>query len=157
MFSNAKLCAIQQGIFSEFFDIGRGCRQGDPISPYLFVLCAEIMGIMIRNNPDIKGIFIKRNEYRLLQYADDTVVLLDGTKSSLTCALSLVDQFSKYSGLKPNYEKTRCIKIGSMSQENINICSDFNLHWSQEPFTVLGITYSVDLNPNSMNELNFQP
>ena len=32
---DAKLCVIQNGIFSEFFNIGRGCRQGDPISNIL--------------------------------------------------------------------------------------------------------------------------
>ena len=45
--------------FSSFFNIGRGCRQGDPISPYLFLLCVEIMAILIRKNQNIKGICIK--------------------------------------------------------------------------------------------------
>jgi hypothetical protein len=58
--------------------MGRGCGQGDPISPYLFLLCAEIMGLMIRNNSLIKGITIKQKEYKLLQYADDTVLFLNG-------------------------------------------------------------------------------
>lgn len=58
LFSKASLCVIQNGFFSDFFEIGRGCRQGDPISPYLFILCAEIMGILIRNNLNIKGIVI---------------------------------------------------------------------------------------------------
>ena len=33
-----KLCVIQHGFFSSFFKIGRGCRQGDPISSYIFYL-----------------------------------------------------------------------------------------------------------------------
>ena len=63
------------------------------------------MGIMIRNNTLIKGITTVGKEFKLFQYADDTVLLLDGSKNSLKSALSLVDQFSKFSGLKPNYEK----------------------------------------------------
>ena len=47
-FNDFKLCVIQNGIYSEFFRIGRGCRQGDPISPYIFLFCVEIMGAMIR-------------------------------------------------------------------------------------------------------------
>ena len=154
---DAKLCVIQNGIFSEFFNIGRGCRQGDPISSYLFLICAEIMGIMIRNNTLIKGITTVGKEFKLLQYADDTVLLLDGSKNSLKSALSLVDQFSKFSGLKPNYEKTQCIKIGSLRYDSVLHDEFISLNWSQEPFTILGITYCVSLESNSMFKLNFTP
>ena len=101
-------------VFSTFFNIGRGCRQGDPISPYLFLLCVEIMGILIRKKPQkIKGITICNKEYKLFQYADDTGIFMNGTENSLKNALVLLDQFSKYSGLTPNFEKTQCIWIGS--------------------------------------------
>ena len=53
------------------------------------------MGIMIRNNTLIKGITTVDKEFKLLQYADDTILdlLLDGSKNSLKLAISLVDQF----------------------------------------------------------------
>ena len=80
LYNGAQLCVIQNGIFSKFFYIGRGCRQGDPVSPYIFNLCVEIMGMMIRQNKDIQGIRIGREKICLLQYADDTAIFLDGTE-----------------------------------------------------------------------------
>ena len=67
---------------SDAFNLRRGCRQGDPISPYLFILCAEILGKMVRQNSDIKGLTINGTEYKLSQYADDTQLILDGTEKS---------------------------------------------------------------------------
>ena len=59
-----------------FFRLKRGCRQGDPISPYIFILCVEILGKMIRNSRIGK-------EFKLSQYANDTQMFLDGTENSL--------------------------------------------------------------------------
>ena len=115
--NDIKLCVIQHGFFSEFFSIGSGCLQGDPASPYIFLLCVEILGLMIRENKDINGIYFFGREYRLLQYADDTTILLDGYEISLKSALSFVDQFAKFSGLKPNYDKTCCIWIGLLKMK----------------------------------------
>ena len=67
---------------SDFFYLKRGCRQGDPISPYIFILCGEILGKMIRNNNDIYGIIIDNKEYKISQYADDTQLFLNGSENS---------------------------------------------------------------------------
>ena len=48
-----------------------GVRQGDPLSPYLFLIAIEIMAISIRTNENIEGIQIGEDETRTLLYADD--------------------------------------------------------------------------------------
>lgn len=82
-YSGIKSCVIQNGIASDYFYPQRGCRQCDPISPYLFLLCAEVLGILIRKIKDIKGIIIEGEEYKLSQYADDTTLFSDGSPESL--------------------------------------------------------------------------
>ena len=54
----SETCIFQNGFMSNFYGLRRGCRQGDPISPYLFILYAEILGKMVRKNKEIKGISI---------------------------------------------------------------------------------------------------
>ena len=63
------LPAITQSDFlkSTFYKLGRGCQQGDPISPYLFLVFAEILALKIKNNKKIKGITINKEEYLISQ------------------------------------------------------------------------------------------
>lgn len=74
LYDKAKLCILQKGIFSYFFLIGEGCPHGDPVSSYLFSLCVESMGLIIRQNKNIKVIGIEKECVTLLQYVDDTVL-----------------------------------------------------------------------------------
>lgn len=138
-------CIIQNGFMSDFFRLNRGCRQGDPISPYIFILCAEILGQMIRKADKIKGIKINDKEFRLSQYADDTQIFLDGSENSLRETLSILNTFYNLCGLKINVEKTKAIWIGSLSNSNIKICNDYKLDWNQGPFKILGVTFTTEL------------
>ena len=114
---------------SDFFNLKRGCTQGDPISPYIFILCAEILEKMIKNNRDIKGIQINNKEFKLSQYADDTQLLLDGSEISLKEALRTLKQYYIMSGLKINVDKTRDLWIGSLSNSEETLCDEYPLDY----------------------------
>ena len=151
--NGSESCIIQNGFMSESFSLKRGCRRGDPISPYLFVLTAEILGHMIRNNQHIQGIKIDNIVFKLSQYADDTQIFLDGSERSLRETLNVLNQFYSMSGLKINVEKTRAIWIGILSNSVTGLCRAFNLDWNQGPFRVLGVNFSSSV--NDVWELNY--
>ena len=130
---------------SEFFNLKRGCRQGDAISPYIFILCAEILGKMVRDNEIITGINISGKKFRLSQYADDTQLFLDGTEQSLKETLNVLKLFYLMSGLKINVEKTRAIWIGSLSHSNRQLCKEYKLDWSQGSFKILGVNFTAEV------------
>ena len=131
--NNVKLSVNQCGNLSSFFGIGRGCRQGDPVSTFLFILCAEILGIMIRNNMNISGIIINDKEHKLSQYADDTLFLLDGTSKSLNATLNVLYEYSQFSGLKVNFEKTHAVWIGVNKYSTASIKQGGNYHGGKQP------------------------
>ena len=64
-FNNNIQASIRQSEFlSKFFSIQRGCRQGDPIASYLFLLCCQIMYHMVNNNINIKGITVNNHTHK---------------------------------------------------------------------------------------------
>ena len=52
---NQESCVINGGTTTKSFKLNRGARQGDPISAYLFILAFEILFLLIKENPHIKG------------------------------------------------------------------------------------------------------
>ena len=81
-YTNINSCVHVNGQYSQWFDMKRGKRQGDPLSPYLFLICAELLASVIRQNESIHGINILDEEILLSQFADDTTFFLDGTRES---------------------------------------------------------------------------
>ena len=79
---------------------------------HIFILCAEILAIKIRNNEKIKGIKINNIDFKLVQFADDTTIILDVSENSLTETLNELENFAIISGLKVNFQKTQLIWIG---------------------------------------------
>ena len=77
---NSNSRVILNGHLSQPFPLHRGCRQGDPISPYLFILCSEYLTLAFENTNTIESITLHNKENWLSQYADDTSAFLKATE-----------------------------------------------------------------------------
>ena len=59
------------GQYFEWFDVKRGTRQGDPLSPCVYLICAEMLSLLIHQNKIIHGVKMLDEERLLSQFADD--------------------------------------------------------------------------------------
>ena len=89
-------------------------QAGDPISPYLFIICSEILALAIKKDKKLEGTKLSKKEHKLSQYADDTTVFLKASEKNLKLCLKILQWFYEISGLKINIKKIKVIQIGSI-------------------------------------------
>jgi len=74
LYTNIPSCVLNNGLCSPYFEVQSGVSQGNPLSPYLFIIAVEILAIAIQTNKDIQGLQIGKEEFTLVQYANDLTV-----------------------------------------------------------------------------------
>ena len=143
-YHDIETCILNNGWSSNFFKLERGVRQGCPLSPYLFILCAEVLADAIRNDNNIKGITADGQEIKISLYADDTTLILDGSRASFQNSLQVLEFFSLISGLRLNYKKTEVLWIGANAGSEEKLCPEHDLKWMKDKVKTLGVWLSTD-------------
>ena len=148
-YTNVESAVLNNGYLTNWFKLSKGVRQGCPLSPYLFILSAEILSIKIRHVPTVEGISIFGNELKMSQFADDTNLFF-ADLVSVENALNIVVDFERISGLQLNMKKTKAIWLGKWANSKSN---PLGMKWMHSPVKILGAHFSYDEKSN--NELNF--
>ena len=155
LYKDASSCVLNNGWTTQFFKTSRGVRQGCPMSPYLFILCAEIFAIEVRKNKDIEGIKIGEETHKIIQFADDTALTLKYEQNTLQEICNTLSGFSQISGLSVNLEKTTIMRIGSIKYSDCKIPLQNNIQWTNDYIKLLGTVIPNDR--SRLTELNYTP
>ncbi|PNX59423.1 ribonuclease H, partial [Trifolium pratense] len=123
--TSSNLSLLWNGNKMPSFKPSHGLRQGDPLSPYLFILCMEKLSIAINDAVQHGAwtpINISDNGPRLshLFFADDVLLFTKAKNSQLRFINDLFARFSQASGLKINLSKSRAFYSGGIPQAKIN-------------------------------------
>ncbi|XP_071688225.1 uncharacterized protein [Rutidosis leptorrhynchoides] len=94
-----------------YFHGGRGLRQGDPISPYLFTLVMEVLNLILANSIKVNPLFkfhvgCKKMKLTHVCFADDLLVFCHGDVNSIKVIKQALEEFSQVSGLLPDMHKS---------------------------------------------------
>ena len=138
LYNKPLACAYNNGFWSEFFEPTRGTRQGCCYSPIVFTLVVEILGLAIRQNENIKGIKVGEEEIKSGQFADDLWASLLASERNTNAILQELEDFSKFSGLQINSDKSAVLRIGLWKNSNARFYTMRRLFWSPNPIKILG-------------------
>ncbi|XP_058726432.1 uncharacterized protein LOC131597777 [Vicia villosa] len=149
---SSHMSVMVNGSTTKEFKVEKGLRQGDPISPFLFVIVAEgLKGLVNRavENGDFKGFNFKRRCFiDVLKFSDDTILIGDGSWSHLWAIKSVLRAFEMVSGLGINFHKSKLIGI-NISDNFLEIAANFlGCRREGKEFTFLGLP--IGSNPRRM-------
>ena len=113
------ILVFQTHVTTDWFQIGKGVRQGCILSPCLFNLYAEY----IMRNAGLEeaqaGIRIAGRNISNLRYVDDTILMAE-SEEEIKSLLMKVKEESEKVGLKPNIQKTKIIACGPITSWQID-------------------------------------
>ncbi|KAE8690635.1 hypothetical protein F3Y22_tig00110893pilonHSYRG00157 [Hibiscus syriacus] len=142
-YTDARYSIVLNGSLVGYFKGAKGIRQGDPLSPTLFVLVMNVLSNIL-NKAALKGIFAFHPKCRKiglthLSFADDLLIFCKGNLESVMGVIIVLDCFYEYSGLKLNAGKCEIFTAG-ISAHNLDSIINFSgFKHGRLPVRYLGI------------------
>ena len=144
--STVQFTLLVNGSMTQTFKPSKGLRQGDPISPYLFLLCANVLSLALlkaKLNKAIQGITVGRNGYTFthLFFADNSLLFFKKDNKSLQNIHNILQWYCNLLGQNINLAKSDlfslpiCLKMSKFPQPILS-----RLIWSKTLVNTLALT-----------------
>jgi hypothetical protein len=135
---------LLNGVPGRRFHCRRGVRHGDPLSPLLFVLAADLLQSIINKAKDcgilkLPILLSCGSDFLIIQYADDTILILEACPRQLFFLKAMLNSFADSTGLHVNYNKSNIYPINVSEQKMALLANTFHCKVGALPFTYLGL------------------
>jgi hypothetical protein len=129
---------------SQYFSTYQGLRQGDPLSPMIFNLVAEVLATLMKKaarQGKVTGVMTHLIPKGIthIQYADDTIIMVEGDDKSVTHMKLILYCFEWLFGLKINYHKSEAYVFGMSEGDQVRIANMLNYNLGRLHMKYLGI------------------
>lgn len=145
--SNAKIAILVNGHPTKWIRTRRGLRQGDPLSPYLFLLVAEGLARLVEraiSNNLLTSVGPQRDaKVAIIQYADDTIFFCEAKRRQMRNLLFLWQIFEWASGLKINKSKSELFYLGRIDGKGERLADILGCKLGTFPTRYLGLPLSI--------------
>ncbi|KAJ9551745.1 hypothetical protein OSB04_015790 [Centaurea solstitialis] len=141
---SSSMSVLINGAPTKEFSMERGLRQGDPLAPFLFLIVAENLHLLMEEAKD-KGLFDgilvgnDRLEISHLQFADDAIFFGKWSARNLRNLIKVLDCFRAISGLRINMHKSKIFGVGVSNEEVQEWARGVGCVGGSFPFTYLGL------------------
>ena len=136
----------------------RGLRQGDPVSPQLFVLAVDILGRLIGRAHDagiLQRLHPRRDIPAISLYTDDMMLFCHATQGDVEAVRAILAIFSEASGLRVNYAKSSATTFNGDPEADATI-DQVGCAKAELPITYLGIPLTLR-RPSAAQIINSLP
>ncbi|KAL9686487.1 hypothetical protein QQ045_023947 [Rhodiola kirilowii] len=157
-YSTARMAVLINGSPTKEFSMNRGLRQGDSLSPFLFLMAAEGLSKILNKAKEdgfLSGIEWVKNGDRMthLQFADDTVLFCNAEMKEVQFLTMILHAFEGCSGLKINFGKSMCYGIGLEEEEIKSFAEVLGCPVGSFPMKYLG----MQVGANPMKKSSWEP
>ncbi|KAA0065355.1 F17F8.5 [Cucumis melo var. makuwa] len=129
------------GSFEGFFHGRKGVRQGDPLSPFLFVMVMEVLSRMLNKIPQSFQFHRRCEKVKLnhLTFADDLMIFCAADEPSLSFIREYLQKFGELSGLFVNLRKSSIFVAEVSNEAASHLAASMGFVFGNLPVRYLGL------------------